>query len=357
MLIDLFSILISSNIEKTCEKLDSFSVNYCLYDKLDATHTQLRYPNMHEFMVVDAQDINITDIENLAHKFHYQIKNVHEDDFTIKNLQNYKKSYLNLNYEYLVIGDVHGCIDELKILLLKKGFEIDEEGNLYKKEECQIVLLGDFIDKGNFDKVEETLNFIYQNQERILLIKGNHEEKVYRYLVGDDETLKSDKALKEKKKYYNSALLFEQREDLRNKFLELYDKMFTWLEYNYDDNFSIILTHAPCKIKYLKKMDLKAQHNMIKSKSRSKNKGVKLDDLLAYIHQEAKDNQYYHVFGHLSQANIREYKNKICIDTSAIYGNFLSAIYIKRDEFRFSSVPFEFKQKNSSQEYNTLFDF
>jgi len=139
--------------------------------------------------------------------------------------------------------------------------------------------------------------------------------------------------------------------------LELYNSTTVWLKYNYSKDFSVIFTHAPCEERYLAKNDEKSLRNMIKSKSRSKNSGVKLDTLLPYLIEEAKDNEHYHIFGHLSQPNIRKYKNKICIDTSAIYGNSLSCAIIKKSKISYDSVKFQEKQQPSTQIYNTLFDF
>ena len=54
------------------------------------------------------------------------------------------------NFTYIVIGDVHGCIDELKTLLKKQGFGTNNQNLLEINEQNKdksIVLLGDFIDK------------------------------------------------------------------------------------------------------------------------------------------------------------------------------------------------------------------
>jgi hypothetical protein len=96
---------------------------------------------------------------------------------------------------------------------------------------------------------------------------------------------------------------------------------------------------------------------MLKCVSRSQNPKMPLDKLIPYTHEEAKNNQHYHIFGHLSQPNIRHYKNKICIDTSAIYGASLSCAIIKGSNLKFDAVPFENKQKKGTQTYNLLFDF
>jgi len=274
--------------------------------------------------------------------------------------------FLPTTNSYIVIGDIHGCIDELKELLIQNNIKIDSRGiiDYASLGDKSIILLGDFVDKATEEKIRDTINFIYQNylylnqfKQRFYLIIGNHEQMVYRYITKDHTLKLTPKTLEEKKKYYNSADILEKDEVLKKKFLKLYKESFVWLKYNYSRDFSVTLTHAPCEEKYLTKDDPISHQKMIKCISRSKNRGVKLDDLIPYTHQEAKDNRHYHIFGHLSQPNIRKYKNKICIDTSAIYGNSLSCAIIKEDKLSFNSVPFLNKQKAVTQHYNLLFDF
>jgi len=267
--------------------------------------------------------------------------------------------------EYIVVGDVHGCIDELKLLLIQNGFIINSDNFIDSRvSNKSIILLGDFIDKANDIKLIETIEFIYKNyyhlnktSERFYLILGNHEEMVYRYITNDPTLKITPKSVEKKRKYYNTVFLLERNKKLRDKFIELYHNSYIWLKYNYSKEFSISLTHAPCEERYLTKDDEISKKKMVKSISRSKNRGVKLDILLSYLLKEAKDNRNYHIFGHLSQPNIRQYKNKICIDTSAIYGNSLSCAIIQKDRLRFNSVKFQNRQKSTTQNYNLLFDF
>jgi predicted MPP superfamily phosphohydrolase len=254
--------------------------------------------------------------------------------------------------DYIIIGDIHGCIDEFKELLKQNGFKIDSRGIINTPINKSIVLLGDFIDRASKDKIIDTINFIHKNyyilnqkEQRFYIIRGNHEERVYQYIT-KDPTLK-----------ITPKILEEQDSKLKEKFLKLYQDSFVWLKYNYSEDFSISLTHAPCKERYLTKDDKISHANMIKSKSRSQNPNISLDNLIPYIHKEAKNNRHYHIFGHLSQPNIRIFKNKICIDTSAIYGNYLSCAIIEKDRLRFDSIPFLNKQKPATQKYNLLFDF
>ncbi len=273
--------------------------------------------------------------------------------------------YLPIENEYIIVGDIHGCIDEFKLLLIQNGFKIDSKDFIISSSSNKsIILLGDFIDKANNKKLEETINFIYKNyfhlnqiSQRFYLIRGNHEEMVYRYILNDATLEITSKRLKEKEKYYNTVSLLEKNNNLKSKFLELYKELLPWFKYYYNSEFSVTLTHAPCKEKYLAKDNKISHQKMVKSASRSKNRGVKLDTLLSYLIEEAKDNRHYHIFAHLSQPNIRIFKNKICIDTSAIYGDSLSCAIIKKDKLLFNSVKFQNRQKSAKQEYNILFDF
>lgn len=269
--------------------------------------------------------------------------------------------------EYIIIGDVHGCIDELKVLLEQQGFHRDKNNLLQitpENEHKSIILLGDFIDKASEAKLGETIEFIYHNyhylnqqRKRLYLGLGNHEEMVYRYILKDPTLVITPKTIRNKAKYYNTVALLEKDAKLKQLFLELYNECDVWYQYVYDDDFSVTLTHAPCPEIYLKKETSEARRKMIKCVSRSKNPHIPLDELIDYTHKEAQDNEHYHIFGHLSQPNLRQYKNKICIDTSAIYGDTLTCAIVKNNTLKFDTVDFLNKQTPSSQTYNVLFNF
>lgn len=280
-----------------------------------------------------------------------------------------KNTSLPSEDEYIVVGDVHGCVDELKQLLRQNGFIIDKNELIQTSsiKQRSIILLGDFVDKGSHLKIAETIEFIHKNYlhlnknrqqtQSFYLIMGNHEIMVERFISKDKGLELTPQHLINKEKYYNTVDLLEQNIELKEKFLEIYDWCYPWLKYNYGKNFSVTFSHAPCEEQYLGKEDSTSHHKMIKSASRSKNRGVKLDELLSYTHTEARNNSHYHIFGHLSQPNIRQYKNRICIDTSAIYGDALTCAIIKEDKLSFDSVGFLGEQKSASQIYNLLFDF
>lgn len=72
---------------------------------------------------------------------------------------------------YIVVGDIHGCFDELLMLLEKIGPSASDT----------IISLGDMVDRG--EKSPEVVNF-FMRKKNALAILGNHERKHLRFSQG-----------------------------------------------------------------------------------------------------------------------------------------------------------------------------
>ena len=86
-----------------------------------------------------------------------------------------------------IIGDVHGCFDELAALVAKLGYTISHDDGHYAvshPEGRKLVFLGDLVDRG--PKVPEVLRFVMQTTaaEQAFCVIGNHEDKLKRALNG-----------------------------------------------------------------------------------------------------------------------------------------------------------------------------
>ncbi len=83
-----------------------------------------------------------------------------------------------------IIGDVHGCLDELEELLDRLGYLADEEAGRRHPAGRRAIFLGDLVDRG--PRVVETVRLV----ERIVragvafCLPGNHDMKLLRYLAG-----------------------------------------------------------------------------------------------------------------------------------------------------------------------------
>ena len=86
-----------------------------------------------------------------------------------------------------IIGDVHGCYDELVSLLTKLGYEIAEDAwGATHPEGRKAVFLGDFVDRG--PKTPAVLRLVMRMvaSGSALCVPGNHENKLVRALRGRD---------------------------------------------------------------------------------------------------------------------------------------------------------------------------
>lgn len=78
--------------------------------------------------------------------------------------------FINKFEEIVVIGDVHGCADELEELLDK----VHKESPSRKPSKCLKIILGDLVNKGpKSKKVLKLCRDVYQDS--ILAVRGNHD--------------------------------------------------------------------------------------------------------------------------------------------------------------------------------------
>jgi protein phosphatase len=88
-----------------------------------------------------------------------------------------------------LIGDVHGCLDELLALLSKLGYAVAEQDGTYVVRHPagrKLLFLGDIVDRG--PKIAGTLRLVMDacEQGTALCVCGNHEAKLLRKLNGHD---------------------------------------------------------------------------------------------------------------------------------------------------------------------------
>ena len=88
-----------------------------------------------------------------------------------------------------IIGDVHGCFDELRELMTALGYSIEEKGGGHRvvmPEGRKAIFLGDLVDRG--PKIPEVLKLVMSMVEAgtALCVPGNHDMKLLQKLRGKD---------------------------------------------------------------------------------------------------------------------------------------------------------------------------
>jgi len=238
----------------------------------------------------------------------------------------YASMALPQDQKYIIVGDVHECIQDLKGLLLDHGFQID--GNKLvaaeKVRNTKVILLGDWIDKGN--QTRETVQFLYENREHFLFVMGNHENFVYKYLQGeisgaDQELLHS---------YFTSIQALQSDAALLEKFNHLVGLSKPFYRMVGMSGPSFYVTHAPCRNKYIGKLD---PNSMRHQRNFRLDRSAPAEEQLAFLQEEAVRNHPYHIFGHIAAKQSFRIKNKLHLDTGAVHGNALTSVSISFKPF------------------------
>lgn len=217
------------------------------------------------------------------------------------------------NKDLLVIGDIHENIEPLIEMI-----------NSHKNK--QIILVGDFLDKGA--NTEKTINYIYELlNDGAKIVLGNHESFVGRRLKNSVAKIENEEEI------FSSLKVLNYNDDLKNKFLQIYEKCYPYLKIE-GYGFPIYITHAPCENKYLGKIDATSQR-MQRNYYFAYRENDKMLEELMFISKEANFHHPVHIFGHVAhQFNKIENKNKVWLDTGSVYGNYLSGLVINTSGFK-----------------------
>lgn len=230
-------------------------------------------------------------------------------DISIFDYKMWKDARIDSSKDVVFIGDIHEHVDAL--IEMQK---ILPEGT-------QVVLLGDYLDKGG--KTAEIIPVVEAMVAAgAKVVAANHEAYVARRLKG--EITKTDK----EEDFFTSLTVLQQDKELATRFLAIYDQSIPFAFYD-NQNVSVYATHAPCLNKYLGKMSDTGKKNQRNFHFKSRT-AAEMSKELEFVGQEAKKAHPVHVFGHVAHSfKHLEDKNKVWLDSGAVYGNKLSALIVK----------------------------
>jgi len=204
------------------------------------------------------------------------------------------------------IGDIHGCYDKL-LKLMEKILKF------YDPAKDALVFLGDYIDRGpDSFSVTEYLIGLKRQIPDIVFLKGNHEEMFGQYLLGLDRSSYLANGGRQTLESYMAHNSGGSVQTVPREHLHFYSSLslyYTSEEY--------IFVHAGIR----EKIPLENQTS---------------EDLL-WIRSHFVRSTYNFgkqvVFGHTPFPEPLVQKNKIGIDTGAVYGNRLTCVKLPEMEF------------------------
>ena len=237
----------------------------------------------------------------------------------------------------IIIGDVHGCIDELKLLIKKCKLNEDD----------QIYFLGDLINKG--PNSLDVLNYVLFISEfyNVKLIIGNHELKFLRFI---NYKINNPKALNQMKLRFD---LYDLERNISSSALDLLK--LGYFSYRIPE-IEVLLIHGGitknCKLDF-------NINNQYDSTSFKKSKELELLTMTRYLNNrgdfvpmgnENEDSKFWAeeydgrfgliIFGHqvFFESKPIFFKNAIGLDGGCVFGGYLFALIFEDNSKTFIKV-------------------
>ncbi len=212
-----------------------------------------------------------------------------------------------------VIGDVHGCFDELVILLKKLGYKEDEEAGMLHPDGRKPVFLGDLCDRG--PKNVEVLRLVMKmvKSGNALAVPGNHDVKLVKYLLGKNVQLTHglDKTVDE---------LSKEDETFRNDVKEFLDGLVS--HYVLDDG-KLVVSHAGLKEEYIGRGSMKVRDFCLYGEATGEIDEYGLPVRLNWASDYRGKATV--IYGHIPQLEVQAMNGTYCIDTGCVFGGKLTA--------------------------------
>lgn len=229
---------------------------------------------------------------------------------------------------YDIIGDVHGCYDELLLLLDRLGYT-EDQGIYRHPEGRKLVFVGDITDRG--PKSIACLLFVTKHvrSKQALYVPGNHCDKLYRFFLGRNvqvthglETTVSELG----------RLSSSTKETVKKEFIALFEQAPLYLTL---DEGRLIVCHAGIRQDYIGENHRKVRtfclYGDVTGERDANGFPIRRDWAQHY------NGEMWIVYGHSPVKQPRIVNRTVNVDTGCVFGGALTAL--RYPEFTFEQVP------------------
>ena len=227
-----------------------------------------------------------------------------------------------------IVGDVHGCYDELMALVQKLGWQPDGELHAHPEQRL-LVFVGDLVDRG--PKSAQVLDWSERMVAagRALLVRGNHDDKLRRYLCGNK--VKVDEHLQTTLDELE-AMPAPQREDLTRRAIALIDASPMWALFGTQaqprcgSEAALVVAHAAWKPSLMRAKEDKVRWFCLYGPSTGKKSEAGYPERLDWKTRYPEQAPLC-VTGHTPfSGEVEVRQNTMCLDTACVFGERLTAL-------------------------------
>jgi protein phosphatase len=213
-----------------------------------------------------------------------------------------------------IIGDIHGCQDELNELLARLGYTRDEAGIHRHAQNRKVVFLGDLVDRGPGIAGVLRTAMSMEKAGTALCVPGNHEMKLLRKLRGKDVKLTHGLA-------ETLEQLDREPPEFRAEVAEFIDDLVS--HYVLDDG-KLVVAHAGLKETLQGRGSGKVREFALYGETTGETDEYGLP--VRYPWADDYRGRASVVYGHTPVPEAEWLNKTICIDTGCVYGGKLTAL-------------------------------
>ncbi len=220
-----------------------------------------------------------------------------------------------------IIGDIHGCYDELCNLLGKLGYTVDAAGHTASHSEGRrAIFLGDFCDRGpkNTDVLRLAMSMLESGLA--LAVPGNHDVKLLKKLRGANVQMT-----------HGLDITVAQLEQEPAEFIEQVKSFLDGLISHYvlaDGKF--VVAHAGIKEKYQGRGSGRVRDFCLYGETTGETDEFGLPVRLPWAEEYRGKARV--VYGHIPSLEVQSVNNTFCIDTGCVFGGKLTAYRYPENE-------------------------
>jgi protein phosphatase len=223
-----------------------------------------------------------------------------------------------------IIGDVHGCCDELTALLERLGYQWREDEQIFEHPEGRVpVFVGDLVDRGPASIRILALVERMAARGTALLVQGNHDNKFLRWLLGRKVHVKHGLAATIAEL---DTLPPEQREALKPRLISLLQNAPGYLIL---DEGRLVVTHAGIRDAMIGQWSRAIQafclYGDVAGTDPQSGLPVRLDWAASRPEEQATAGPLI-VYGHNVVEEPRNLNRTLNIDTGCVFGGSLTAL-------------------------------
>ncbi len=230
-----------------------------------------------------------------------------------------------------IIGDIHGCLDELLELLDRLGYQVvhDEQGRPIDASHAQgrtVIFVGDFVDRGPTSVGVLRLAMGMTASGNALAVPGNHEAKLIRAL--DGRQVKATHGLET-----TLAELAAEPEEFRR---QVRDWAYSLVSHLVLDDGRLVVAHAGLKEAYHGRASGRVRAFALYGDTTGETDEYGLP--VRYPWAEDYRGRAMVVYGHTPTTRLEWVNNTLCLDTGCVFGGQLSALrYPERETVQVES--------------------